>query len=357
MSKKVTTEEFIERAKKVHGDRYDYSYTKYINSNTKIEVRCLNHGVFNPLPYNHLKGVNCPECMGQAVVTKEKFLKKAAKVHNNKYDYSLVDYKNVNTKVKIICPEHGVFEQRPSGHLEGKGCSKCSGCEKFTEEDFLREVAVKYSNQYDYSKIKYKNINTEIKIICPKHGAFFTTPKKHLNGRECSECMCDKKTKEFISKAKSIHGDRYDYSLVRYTGIDKKVKIICPVHGMFKQTPNKHLLRKAGCSKCALELHNVGYNEKKYFQPWIKTIFNNVDLQHQFDGLPYSVDAFIPELNLVVEYDEKQHFVKSNIEKDQQRQNIIEDMCGVTFYRIKDETFLEEKEMHEEQLKSMGVCL
>lgn len=125
MSKKLTTEEFIRRAKEVHGDKYDYSKVEYVNNTTKIEVICSKHGSFFTQPSSILNGHGCPSCSVRKKLTKNEFIERAKKVHNGKYDYSKVEYVNVFTDVLIICPIHGNFYQKPHGHLLGCGCKKC----------------------------------------------------------------------------------------------------------------------------------------------------------------------------------------------------------------------------------------
>jgi len=130
MSKRLTTKQFIDRAKKVHGNKYDYSLVQYKNTKTKVKIICPVYGIFEQTPHAHLQGQNCYKC---GIIIKnnklrkstEQFIIDAKEVHGNKYNYSLVQYKNWSIKVKIICPEHGIFEQTPSNHLQGNGCPKC----------------------------------------------------------------------------------------------------------------------------------------------------------------------------------------------------------------------------------------
>jgi len=125
MSKKITTEDFIQKAKKVHVDRYDYSLVDYVDSKTNIKIICREHNyIFSQSPNKHLNGRGCPKCVGKNKTT-EDFINKAKDVHKNKYEYSLTNYINSQTKVKIICSIHGVFEQDTSNHLSGQGCPVC----------------------------------------------------------------------------------------------------------------------------------------------------------------------------------------------------------------------------------------
>lgn len=151
MPKKLTTEEFIEKARDVHGDKYDYSLTEYMGQSVKVKVVCSEHGEFEQLPMNHLADNSCPKCV--KVQSTDDFIRKANQIHGDKYDYSKVDYVNSCTKVCIVCHEHGEFWQNPHGHLTGRGCQKCSLagtskteekmydllCEIFCEDDVIRQ--------------------------------------------------------------------------------------------------------------------------------------------------------------------------------------------------------------------------
>ena len=126
MPAKITTSEFIERAKSVHGDRYDYSKTFITSMVKNTTITCPIHGDFETRAANHLLGVGCSECSGNKKLTTESFIKKAHLVHGDRYDYSKVNYVGAKTKVVIICKEHGEFLQTPNNHLRGKGCPQCS---------------------------------------------------------------------------------------------------------------------------------------------------------------------------------------------------------------------------------------
>ena len=138
---KLTTENFIERANKIHGNKYDYSKVKYVNNSTKICIICPEHGEFWQTPSNHLAGKGCIKCRHVKVgnirrKTLKSFIDEAKSIHGNKYDYSKMDYITAEKKVCIICPEHGEFWQNPSSHLNGAGCPKCNGGIRLTQEEF-----------------------------------------------------------------------------------------------------------------------------------------------------------------------------------------------------------------------------
>jgi len=120
---------------------------------------------------------------------KELFIKKAVAVHGDKYDYSKVDYVNNKTKVCIVCPKHGEFWQIPFCHTSRKnGCLCCANKQKSTKEDFVKKAFSVHGDKYDYSKVDYVNSGTKVTITCPKHGEFLQTPQNHLSGRGCPKC-------------------------------------------------------------------------------------------------------------------------------------------------------------------------
>lgn len=257
--RRLTRAQFIEKAKAVHGDKYDYFQVEYVNSRTAVMIICSMHGAFWQTPRSHLNGCGCPDCACESQrFTTSQFIEKARDIHGDSYDYSRVAYVNMNTKVTIVCPEHGPFEQGPYFHLRGQGCPICAHSKRavarrFTTEQFIEKARDIHGNKYDYSQVVYVNSCSKVKIICPKHGLFEQVASAHLNGGGCPECFydsCRHTTEQFIERAKAIHGDKYDYSQVVYVNNHTKVKIICPRHGMFEQIPSSHL-EGCGCFKCA----------------------------------------------------------------------------------------------------------
>lgn len=271
MSIRKTTEQFIIEAIKIHGYKFDYSLVNYINANTKVKIICDKYHVFEQFPFNHLKGHGCGTCSGFNKTNKD-IINNLIKKHGNKYDYSLVNYKNYQGLIKIICPKHGVFEQRYDHHLNGSGCPKCGNIEigehtRSNTSEFIKKSKIIHKDIYDYSLVEYKKAITKVKIKCRTHGIFFQTPNSHLSGSGCPKCVGkNKDTNEFIRQSKIIHGDRYDYSLTEYTGNKNTVKIICPDHGVFEQISGNHLYGQT-CCFCAQENRNnyhrnnpVGWN-------------------------------------------------------------------------------------------------
>lgn len=263
MGKALTTEDFIFQAKAVHGDKYDYSRTTYVDFKTKVCIICPKHGEFWQIPSSHTRGgCGCPKCGVELRSQKrrldtESVIKRAKEIHNNKYDYSLLSYNSQEDKVKIICPVHGVFEQKLSNHLQGQGCPVCAGSIKKTTEQFIIEARAIHGDKYDYSLVEYKNNKSKVIISCPIHGLFAQAPISHLTSCGCPMCahenakkarFCSKE--DFVRKARAIHGDKYDYSKVQYINSYTPVTIICPIHGEFERLPMRHIEAHAGCPRC-----------------------------------------------------------------------------------------------------------
>jgi len=302
-------ENFIKSCIKIHNNKYDYSLVNYVNARTKVKIICPIHGVFEQTPENHKnRKQGCPKCAKKYKYNSDEIIEKFNIVHNNKYDYSLVNYVNAKTKIKMICPIHGVFEQRVDHHLNGKGCLKCNNLHKKSNEDFKKISNIIHNNKYDYSLVEYKNNHTKVKIICPIHGVFEQKPLNHINKKQgCPKCVGKNKTNnDFILESIKINGNKYDYTQTHYKNNHTKVKIICPIHGVFEQLPNNHLTKNHGCPICNeshgekiirmfLENFKIDYIKQKKFE--------NCKFKRQ---LPF--DFYLPDYNICIEYDGIQHF-------------------------------------------------
>lgn len=202
-------------------------------------------------------------------MSKNEFLRLASIKFGQKYDYSFVEYKNKSTKIKIICPEHGAFHQRPKDHLRSNGCNICSGWTKLNTESFINKAKLKHGNTYSYSSTNYAGSLVKVKIICKVHGVFEQLPHSHIKaGHGCSKCasikgslvQIAKAKREFTSKAICVHGNKYDYSKSNYIKSSINIKILCKRCGnLFNQTPQNHL-SGSGCSIC----NKYGYKKSQF---------------------------------------------------------------------------------------------
>lgn len=162
--KRLTTEEFIKKAKEVHGDKYDYSKVEYVNAKLKVCIICPIHGEFWQTPSNHLDGKGCIKCGGNCKIGRESFIEKSMKIHKNRYDYSKVTYVNISTKVCIICPIHGEFWQKPSNHLLGRGCPECDRDSISRCNTVYKEGYVAFNPDYGFYVIKKRTKNGNVLI-------------------------------------------------------------------------------------------------------------------------------------------------------------------------------------------------
>lgn len=273
-SKKLTLTQFVKTCSEKHNNKYDYSLSKYINGDSKLKIICPIHGEFEQLAIVHMNGHGCQKCSKKYSPTKDEFFKLGLQKYNGIYDYSEADYVNYTTPIKIICPTHGEFRQSPNIHITATGCPKCSGKTLKTTSEFITEATIKHNNKYDYSLSKYINSKTKLTIICPTHGEFQQSPNSHLRGQGCSSCSNTKKssTTEFIETAILYHGNKYDYSEVVYKNSQTKVKIFCKkCNEYFYQIPELHL-KTSGCNKCNRK------NKRSEFEEAIKSEkYNNFE--------------------------------------------------------------------------------
>lgn len=312
----MKTTDFIKKANEVHGNKYQYIIpSDKVLARGKVNAICPKHGEVSFNVYEHLKGRECIRCSyekrGQRQTdTKEQFIEKARKVHGDKYDYSKVEYVKSSEKVCIICPEHGEFWQSPNSHLSGGGCPSCArlrsgGTQRHTIEGFIKMARDRHGDKYDYSKIEYVNYNTKLNIVCPIHGDIWQTPVAHLKGVGCPKCRYEKMSKsntltteEFIERAREIHGDVFDYSQVEYNGYEEHVKIICPIHGEFWQSPDSHL-HSSGCPQCG----GIFSHEEDAICQFLETLGLKVRKHNRKAIYPFEIDLHVEDKNIAIEYD------------------------------------------------------
>ena len=287
MPKQLTTLDFIKRAREIHGNKYDYSQTIYNNSSSKITIICQLHGEFNILARSHIgkKKCGCRKCSYLKTENLNNFLKIAREVHDNKYDYCNVEYVNSKTKICIICPEHGLFWQRPQNHLKEQGCLKCG------------------------------NIKAVIKR---RKGSSY-----------------------FSEKSNIIHNYKYDYKLVEYTSLNDKFKIICPEHGVFEQLGSGHI-RGKGCPNCS----NYVSNPEIEVSEFVKSLNLQILTSKRNIIKPYELDIYIPSLNKAIEFNgtywhySKKHFIPG---KHGNKSNLCREK-GIKLLHIREDLWNRDKE-------------
>lgn len=251
-------------------------------------------------------------------MTQKEFIERAIAVHNNKYNYSKVDFKNTATKVCIICPVHGEFLQVPNSHLRGHNCKKCTDTAKYQKdkfkERFIKRASLKFP-ELDFNNITWNNVSTPIEVYCHIHGNFTILPSAllHANCKGCPKCNNERKAeeraKEFKLKALEVHGCTYNYDKIeKIFSIKAPVTIECKLHGEFQQYASNHL-KGSKCHVCT----NIerGYRQRynrfgtpatlylAYFEEYnLYKIGVTVDVTKRFNGEPYK-----PELIFLKRYE------------------------------------------------------
>ncbi len=262
---KLTTEEFIEKAKAVHGDRYDYSKVLYDDMSTKVCIICKKHGEFWQRPSNHIAGRGCTKCASEVNAAKMRFwteercrdvalkyteMKVFRTQSEDAYNAALKhkwlkDYTWLAYKIDVSKPK----KKRQS----------------YTQDEIIERLRSIYGARYSYEKVQYKAMKVPITLVCHEkdangmeHGEFVMRPDNIFSGKQgCPKCYDDRRSrlqrkpvKTFIEEAKSVHGDLYEYHKVEYINTNSKVCIVCKIHGEFWQTPSNHLKGK-GCPYCS----------------------------------------------------------------------------------------------------------
>jgi hypothetical protein len=294
---------WIEKAKKVHGDLYDYSKVVYTKSHEPIIIICVSHDEFIQRASDHLNKCGCPKCGKENAAEKrmktlEQFIEDAKIKHGDTYNYDSVIYSGSHEKVAIRCSFHGIFMQAPYHHINGNGCPMCadniqSVLKTKNNDQFIIDAIAVHGIRYDYSKVVYCGTDIEVEIICKLHGSFMQKPNVHIQKRGCKQCGREitiasrlKKRQQFIDDAIAVHGTKYDYSKVAYAGSNKKVEIICKLHGSFMQKPSNHL-SKRGCKSCT-SMYSKNSIE------WLDFVAScsDIHIQHMLNGGEYVVGKY-----------------------------------------------------------------
>ena len=268
--KKLTQSEVLFKLQSIYGDELDFSKFQYINNTVKSKVICKKHGVFESTSLNLYKKKGCPKCRHQII--KDKFYKYCENIHNGKYEY-LDDYENKHSLISIICTVHGIFKQEANHHYRGHGCSKCIGKYRRNNEEFIMEFRKIHNDKYLYDDYIDINTSDKIDIYCKEHGKFSQNVSHHLKGGGCPKCAGKGLSKEeLIDKFNTIHNKKYDYSEMDYNNSLEKIKIKCPHHGNFLQSPNSHF-NGSGCPECKkIKISQKNSKTKEYFLNKFKLI-------------------------------------------------------------------------------------
>lgn len=304
--KRSNIEEFIEKARKVHGDKYDYSKVVYVNNRTPVCIICPIHGEFWQTPNTHLHGGGCPKCSGNVNFTQEEYVEKCDKVHNGYYDNSEIIFKRTADYVTPICPIHGKFMIRADHYLHGHGCKQCNGGGTITNEEYKRRMVQKYGDLYDLSKTEYNGATNKVILICKIHGEFEAVATSILQGHSgCPECTKIRLREtnrtpfeEVLEISNKVHNNKYIYHEDSYKKVGDYFRVTCPIHGDFEQIVYEHM-HGCGCPSCGIGSSKAEKNITQYLTD--NGIECKVKTRKLLDG--FEMDIFIPKFNIGVEYD------------------------------------------------------
>lgn len=304
------TDRFVHKSSTMFGDKFDYQDTVYSTQDDELIIGCLHHGNVSITPKRHFRSrYGCAKC--DIDLPREykriKVLEQATLVHGDRYDYSRLVYVNMDEKVEIICSKHGSFWQDLYSHTaRATDCPTCSReADRLSKDDFVSKARVIHGDLYDYGKVVY-DVNSSIVVItCKKHGDFNQRAGSHLAGNKCTRCARDEfrlTTDEFIRNAREVHGDTYDYSRVVYTGNKNKVEIICKTHGSFFQKPNGHISSRQGCRFCSESRGEVAV------ESYLKEHGLKYIREYRIKPALYRYDFYLPELKVLIEFHGQQHY-------------------------------------------------
>lgn len=326
----MTKQEFLDRAHDTHGYKYEYLNLKdKILSNDTIEM-LYNNILYKQKVVKHILLGRCPE-KNTPLKTTEEFLIDAKNKWGDKYNYSLVEYKGANKKIKIIY-DGTIFEQEAISHL------KYAPELNMNQEYFIHKAKKIWKDEFDYSLVEYKNCKEKVKIIFNKTKEIFEqSPERHLLSKP-ENLFKINSTKKFIIESNIIHDNKFSYDKTNYINTKTKVIITCPIHGDFNQIPNSHL-NGNGCSLC-----NESKGEKKINKFLTE---NNIlfERQKKFEDcknifcLPF--DFYIPSLRICIEFDGIQHYKpldffggQEAFEKTKINDNIKNDYCEDNYINL-----------------------
>lgn len=304
-----TTESFIAEAKLIHGDKFDYSKCEYTKAHSKITLICPVHGEFQQRASNHLQGQGCKECTTDiSRKSIDEFISEANEVHSNKYDYSLVEFTSIHQKVRIQCDVHGVFEQEVAKHLSGQGCKRCKGREVWTTDDFVTKAKEIHGDSFNYDQVIFKRNNEKVLIVCNECGSdFLQVPMSHLVGNGCPFCAGNIAISESETRERISKAHFDEIQMIgEYNGADSPTLFKHTCGHQWTTIPSKIYYRRQGCPACKTSLGN------QYIYNYLKMKKITFESERRFDScrdkntLPF--DFYIPERRLLIEFDGAQHF-------------------------------------------------
>lgn len=302
--KKASFEDFVAKARDVHGLTYEYPPQAWAGYRSPVEVVCPRHGVFKPKAHNHVAGTGCPACAAAARVDGGRFLDRVRALHPG-LDFSESVYLGAAKPISFKCPEHGLVRRRAAHLLTlPSGCPQCgvergSGAKRLDESLWLERFRRAHGDTYGYLRVFWRR-QARVVALCPDHGEFESLAKNHANGAGCPECGREKITgrpglgSEWAARAAEVHGGKYTYGEAL---VGRQMSVTCPQHGTFLQNASDHVSGH-GCSSCAA----ASSRGQKELTQYCRNMGLEVRENYRFAGKK-EVDIFLPAHGLAIEYD------------------------------------------------------
>jgi len=299
---------------------------------------------------------------GMRRLTTEEWVQKAHTIHGNKYTYLNAEYVNSSTQITITCKAHGDFKQRPTDHVAGRGCPSCSGVKRWTTKQFITRAKAIHGDAYSYAKSQYTGVYNNTTITCKLHGDFQQSPGNHVNKKAgcpvCAKLTRDRKqtktTEQFIAQSIKKHKNTYDYTQTKYVHSHQKVKIGCVSHGVFEQAPGDHLYG-TGCPVCAVNKRNCTSVGEQQVAAFVEALGAQIIRNDRTVLSPQELDIYIPAHNLAIEYcglywhseqlGKNKHYHKGKHDKCKQQ--------GIQLLTIFEDEWANKRSQVERKLKSL----
>jgi len=312
-------ETFIAKAKLKHGEKFNYDLVEYVNSLTKVKIKCPDGHIFEQTPNHHLNGDGCRRCRGY-YRTQEDFEIESKEIFPSMFDYSKTKFIDMSTPVILICSRKHEFTTIPTIHFRESskgGCIECAHIEialknSYTQEQWIELANIKHGDTYLYDKVKYINSQTNVHIICSEHGEFEQTPASHLSGQGCPKCAIkrcaelklytDADIEEAFTNARIIHNKRYEYLKIFRNKEYLMIELKCPTHGIISQRLDHHL-HGHGCMRCVPQYSKQQIEWLEYCsisKPGIQHAKNSGE--YRIPGTVFMADGFHAETNTIYEY-------------------------------------------------------
>lgn len=310
----MTQCEFIEKIKKIHGDKYDYSLTYIGNkeNNYKTTAICKIHGEFSINMYNFLNGQGCGKCAKikrskSREITKEECLKRCEITHGKKYSYDLSNYHGSHSRISIYCNKHGWFSQMASKHWNGEGCKLCSK-PVYDKESFIKEAKKRFTeNEFGYDKVNYIDSHTKVDIYCNNCNDYFSIrPNDHLHMHGCPNCnksLLEREVEKLLTENSITFIKQYSNDDLGRLKLDfylPNLNIGIECQGRqhfrpysffggektFKKIRERDLRKKQACSKNGINLLYYSHDKEDTFldEKTIKDINKLKNILHQHNG-------------------------------------------------------------------------